>query len=732
MYFVFYPNRIKTVTSEDKMITKNKALAVFAVLLCMNLYNCAYSENDTAYRYPDYAYEYLGNDKFESFNRKMFNFNLKLNKYAIKPVHTVWASIMPEYGIDRIKSATTNIEYPIRLVSTLLQKDFKASKTETVRFLTNSTLGIGGLFDPADKLFHIEPVAEDMEQALAKCKVKQGPYLVLPVLSSITPRETAGKVLDAALNPSSYIATPVIALVKAGLTVNKSYAIQPMAKMVESNYADPYVIAKKFYGVNNYIKLENLDRKNVIDQYMKNFENDLLVNNNEVNNDEENIEDIDSILRVSNETEEKVSLRGNEIEPLTVNEIIQGSATIDNVIMKSYDNPNSKLFADMLLFDFKPQSPVVDAMRTALFDIPGIDDSIWTDLSVWNRCFNKKIRTSSVNITPDRQNYKYRYIMQKDKNSPLAIIYPSIGEGITSHHSVVLAKMFYDAGYSVLIQGSHFQWEFVKSMPKNYRPGLPKQDAQNLQKITGKIIGSLQAKYDCKFHDNVLIGTSFGALMTLYIANEEAHNNTLNISKFISINPPIELVYAMKQIDKNTEEWNKNPENIKEKVAVTAAKIMQVYNNKENLDKTNVTLPFSDYEGKLITGFLMHQKLSDLIYTLEGSSKDIYSKIYNMGYEDYANKYLLSEQHESFDELRYDTSLYAISDYLRENDNYKIYHALDDYLVNKQQLRILKKFSGPKTVIFDHGSHLGFLYRQEFINELKKDITLNNKTLAQN
>lgn len=123
---------------------------------------------------------------------------------------------------------------------------------------------------------------------------------------------------------------------------------------------------------------------------MKNFENDLLVNNNEVINDEENADDTDSVLRVNNETEEKVSLRGNEIEPLTVNEIIQGSATIDNVIMKSYDNPNSKLFADMLLFDFKPQSPVVDAMRTALFDIPGIDDSIWTDLSVWNRCFNKK------------------------------------------------------------------------------------------------------------------------------------------------------------------------------------------------------------------------------------------------------------------------------------------------------------------------------------------------------
>lgn len=192
-----------------------------------------------------------------------------------------------------------------------------------------------------------------------------------------------------------------------------------MAKMVESNYADPYVIAKKFYGVNNYIKLENLDRKNVIDQYMKNFENNLLVNNSDLTNDEENEDETDSILRVKNETEEKVSLRGNEIEPLTVNEIIQGSATIDNVIMKSYDNPNSKLFADMLLHDFNPQCPVVDAMRTALFDLPGIDDSIWTDLSIWNRCFNKKIRTSSINITPERQNYKYRYIMQRIKTLPL-------------------------------------------------------------------------------------------------------------------------------------------------------------------------------------------------------------------------------------------------------------------------------------------------------------------------
>ena len=98
-------------------------------------------------------------------------------------------------------------------------------------------------------------------------------------------------------------------------------------------------------------------------------------------------------------------------------------------------------------------------MRTALFDLPEIKKSIWHELSIWNRCFCKKIKTSSINLTPDKENYKFRYIMQKDKNSPLAIIYPSIGEGINSNHSTVFAKIFYDKGYSVVIQGSHFQWK---------------------------------------------------------------------------------------------------------------------------------------------------------------------------------------------------------------------------------------------------------------------------------
>ena len=166
---------------------------------------------------PDYTAAYVGNDKIEGFNRKVFEFNLKLNKYALKPVHILWASVMPQYGIDRIQSVYDNIEYPKRLVSTLIQRDFKASGTETVRFLTNTTLGLGGMFDPAQRLLHIKPVDEDMDQALSALHIKTGGHIVVPALTPTTPRGLAGKVLDAALNPTTYVATPILAIARKDL-----------------------------------------------------------------------------------------------------------------------------------------------------------------------------------------------------------------------------------------------------------------------------------------------------------------------------------------------------------------------------------------------------------------------------------------------------------------------------------------------------------------------------------
>ena len=91
-----------------------------------------------------------------------------------------------------------------------------------------------------------------------------------------------------------------------------------------------------------------------------------------------------------------------------------------------------------------------------------------------------------------------------------------------------------------------------------------------------------------------------------------------------------------------------------------------------------------------------------------------------MSYRDYVEKYLLDGN--SMDSIRYDSSLYSLSDYLVNNNNYRIYHSPDDFFATEKQISRLKTFAGDRLVCVSNGSHLGFLYRKEFQEALKTEV----------
>ena len=180
---------------------------------------------------------------------------------------------------------------------------------------------------------------------------------------------------------------------------------------------------------------------------------------------------------------------------------------------------------------------------------------------------------------------------------------------------------------------------------------------------------------------------------------------------------------------------NSLPDEIKNKAAVTAAKVIQLSDMKNSDNDIKISsLPFTEDEGKLITGFIMHQKLSDLIFTLEKTPKnkktEIYNTINNMNYRDYTEKYLLGDKYKTLEDLQKASSLLSLEEFLKNSTNYKIYHTLDDYLVNQKQLKQLKIYTGKKTVLLSNGAHLGFLYKPEFIEDLKREITIKPKTAS--
>jgi phospholipid-binding lipoprotein MlaA len=188
-------------------------------------------------------------DPWEPFNEKMFEFNYRLDRYVLKPVANVYRKVIPEGLQVLIANGFDNLRWVPRFVNSLLQGKFEGAGRELGRFLINSTLGLGGLFDPAKDYWGIQPSREDFGQTLGVWGTGPGPYLVLPLLDPMTVRDGIGRGVDAFLDPLSYVLPFVwerLAL-RAGETVNERALNYELFQGVEETTLDLYSSVRHFY-----------------------------------------------------------------------------------------------------------------------------------------------------------------------------------------------------------------------------------------------------------------------------------------------------------------------------------------------------------------------------------------------------------------------------------------------------------------------------------------------------
>ncbi|MBI4608038.1 MAG: VacJ family lipoprotein [Candidatus Rokubacteria bacterium] len=144
-------------------------------------------------------------DPWESFNEKMFEFNRWLDRWVLKPAAKGYNYVLPEPVQQLISNGFDNIRTVPRFVNSLLQGKFAGAGRELSRFLINSTLGVGGLFDVAKTEFDIAASNEDAGQTLGVWGMGPGPYLVLPFLPPLTVRDGLGYAVDGAMDPLVYV-----------------------------------------------------------------------------------------------------------------------------------------------------------------------------------------------------------------------------------------------------------------------------------------------------------------------------------------------------------------------------------------------------------------------------------------------------------------------------------------------------------------------------------------------
>jgi len=135
------------------------------------------------------------NDPFESYNRAMYKFNDKVDKYVLKPVAQGYDKVTPAPVQKGISNFFSNLDDVLVVVNDLLQLKLKQFASDTGRLIVNSTVGLFGLIDWASDM-GLEKHNEDFGQTLGYWGVPSGPYFVLPFLGPSTIRDTGGLYTD--------------------------------------------------------------------------------------------------------------------------------------------------------------------------------------------------------------------------------------------------------------------------------------------------------------------------------------------------------------------------------------------------------------------------------------------------------------------------------------------------------------------------------------------------------
>lgn len=141
-------------------------------------------------------------DPLEPLNRIIFEFNDFVYLNLLDPVARGYQKVTPDPVERGASNFFRNLRYPIRLAGNLLQGRLNGAWVETGRFAINTTVGVGGIFTPADAIEVFQPIpAENVGNALGAWGIGEGPYLVLPLLGPSNVRDFFGIIGDRAAYP---------------------------------------------------------------------------------------------------------------------------------------------------------------------------------------------------------------------------------------------------------------------------------------------------------------------------------------------------------------------------------------------------------------------------------------------------------------------------------------------------------------------------------------------------
>ncbi len=188
-------------------------------------------------------------DPYEGVNRATHAVNVELDRSLLRPASQVYGTLVPQPVRRSVDNAAGNLGLPSAVLNKALQGDIEGAIHNFARFAVNSTLGVLGLFDPAQD-FGLEERETDFGETLGTWGVREGAFQMLPVLGPSTERATAGLIVDILTDPVSLV-YPNIGdeqlAGRVGEITNFRYEFTDTTDSILYDSADSYTQLRLFY-----------------------------------------------------------------------------------------------------------------------------------------------------------------------------------------------------------------------------------------------------------------------------------------------------------------------------------------------------------------------------------------------------------------------------------------------------------------------------------------------------
>ena len=188
-------------------------------------------------------------DPIERVNRGVFVLNHQIYRFVLKPLSRVTTFLVPQPALDAVGNVFENLKSPVRISASLLQGKGHRAAQEAGKLLVNSTVGLGGLWKPSDRIAKLKDVPEeDFGQTFGVWGIKPGPFIVVPVLGPRSLRDLVGAGVDVCASPQTWVSAGNINVwATASDNVQRNPDRMQAYDDATNDALDPYIAMREAY-----------------------------------------------------------------------------------------------------------------------------------------------------------------------------------------------------------------------------------------------------------------------------------------------------------------------------------------------------------------------------------------------------------------------------------------------------------------------------------------------------